>query len=172
MVNSRRPGLFRRSVTRGSLGFSYLIVIFLVFLLGLNLGAAALVWSQAVRRDKEDELIRAGQQIRSAIESYYLSSPGSVRRYPERLEQLLTDDRFVTTKRHLRRVPMDPISGSYATWQIIMAPEGGVMGVRSSAPGKPLKSRALGSEAPFTKAAERYSDWEFKYIPPQQSLRK
>ena len=40
--------------------------------------------------------------------------------------------------RHLRRLYRDPLTGS-ADWGVVKGPDGGVIGVYSQAPGKPLK---------------------------------
>ena len=67
-------------------------------------------------------------QLREAISRYH-SDKG---KYPENLDALAAD-------KYLRRVPLDPITESTATW-IVIAPEdpqkGGVYDIRSGAPGK------------------------------------
>jgi type II secretory pathway pseudopilin PulG len=113
-------------------GFTYLYALLLVAVSGAALASFAGVWSSAREREKEAELRWVGNQFRQAIGLYYERSPGSVKRFPDKLEDLLEDRRFLTTQRYLRRVYADPVTGK-ADWEPIAAPGGGVMGVRSRA---------------------------------------
>lgn len=125
-------------------GFTYLVALFLVAASGLGLAVTAEAWSQKRQREKEAELVWVGNQFRQAIGFYYERSPGSVKRYPEKLEDLLEDKRFLTTQRYLRRVYADPITGK-TDWELIRAPAGGVMGVRSAALDHPQRSDSVAS---------------------------
>jgi type II secretory pathway pseudopilin PulG len=138
-------------------GFTYLALLFFVAIAGAALAATSMAFSQAVRRDKEDQLLFAGQQIREAIGRYYERSPGSVKKYPERLEDLLFDKRYLSLQRYLRRIYTDPMTGQ-ADWAVIAAPGGGIMGIHSRSEAAPIKQ--LGGS--------RYSDWRFLYEPPTQ----
>lgn len=115
----------------GERGFTYLGALLLVAVSGAALAAFAGAWSHAREREKQAELRWVGGQFRQAIGLYYERSPG-VKRYPERLEDLVEDKRFLTTQRYLRRVYADPVTGK-ADWELIPAPAGGMMGVRSRA---------------------------------------
>jgi hypothetical protein len=44
------------------------------------------------------------------------------------LQDLLEDRRFVTMRRHLRQVYVNPMSGQ-ADWEMLVAPDGGIKGV-------------------------------------------
>ena len=81
-------------------GFTYLAVLFLVGLAGLGLATTSEFWSHARQREKEAELIWIGGQFRQAIGLYYHRSPGAVKRYPEKLEDLF----YLHNKRHLQPV--------------------------------------------------------------------
>ena len=91
-------------------GFTYLCALLLIATTGAALGAAAEAWSHARQREKEAQLIWIGNQFKQAIGLYYQRSPGTVKRYPATLEDLLQDYRFVTIQRYLRRVYADPIT--------------------------------------------------------------
>ncbi|MGB3934164.1 MAG: type II secretion system protein, partial [Burkholderiales bacterium] len=108
-------------------GFTYLAALFFVAVAGLGLAVTGELWSHARQREKETELAWVGQQFRQAIGLYYQRSPGAVKRYPERLEDLLEDKRYLTVQRYLRRVYADPITGK-ADWGLVPAPGGGIMG--------------------------------------------
>ena len=67
-------------------------------------------------------------QMRDALDKYY----GDNNRYPDQLQDLVT-------KRYLRRIPPDPITGSDKSWVVVPPKDprlGGVADVKSGAPGK------------------------------------
>jgi hypothetical protein len=129
-------------------GFTYLMALFLVAVTGASTASIAQAWSQARQREKEAELIWIGNQFKTAIGVYYQRSPGTTKRYPSKLDDLLEDRRFLTTQRYLRRVYADPLTGK-SEWELVAAPSGGVMGVRSS-----------------------YGPHEFVYVPPTLGANK
>ena len=82
----------------------------------------------SIDRSKEAVLKENLYQLRDAIGKYHADKG----RYPDTLEALAAD-------KYLRKVPLDPITDSAATW-IVVPPEdaqkGGVFDVKSGAPGK------------------------------------
>ncbi|MDH4173402.1 MAG: type II secretion system GspH family protein [Betaproteobacteria bacterium] len=82
----------------------------------------------SIDKSKEAVLKENLHQMREAISRYHADRG----KYPETLEALATD-------KYLRKVPLDPITESAASW-IVVRPEnpdkGGVYDVRSGAPGK------------------------------------
>lgn len=139
-------------------GFTYLTALFLVAALGAGLAVTGEIWSHARQRDKEAELLWIGNQFKQAIGLYYQRSPGAVKRYPEKLEDLLEDKRYLTMQRYLRKIYNDPIIGK-PHWGLVVAPGGGIMGIHSLAEGSPVNSRAQAGAA-------SYRDWRFEYLPP------
>jgi type II secretory pathway pseudopilin PulG len=158
------------SGNRRERGFTYLAMLLAVALIGIGLSAAAEVWSQSRQREKEQELLFIGDQFRRAIGLYYERTPGSVRRYPQRLEELLEDDRYLTRQRYLRRIFADPITGE-REWGIVVAPEGGIMGVFSRSADRPLKTANFSEADKAFEGASRYSQWRFTYEPASIPLR-
>ena len=137
-------------------GFTYLGLLFAIVILGFALSAAGVVWSTQIRRDKELELLYAGDQIRDALGHYYAAGG----QYPQDLQELLEDKRSIAVRRYLRRIYVDPMTGN-ADWQLIFAPEGGIMGVASQSQGKPIKVAGFSPlDSAFDKA-ECYCDWRF-----------
>lgn len=136
-------------------GFTYLTALLLVAAIGFGLTAIVEIWSQTRQREKEAELVWIGNQYRQAIGLYYHRSPGALKRYPEKLEDLLQDARFPSTQRYLRKPYKDPLT-TKAEWGLVAAPGGGIMGIYSLSDAKSLKT-ALGA---------RYTDWRFVYEPP------
>jgi len=145
-------------------GFTYLGLLLIVAAMGAGMAAFGELASQAARREKETELLFVGDAYRNAIGQYYESSPAGNKRYPQKLDALLRDERFVFTRRYLRRLYADPVTGK--EWATVQAPDGGIMGVYSKSEASPAKSGNFppGYEA-FTDA-RRYADWQFVYSQP------
>lgn len=141
-------------------GFTYLGVLALVAIMGAALGATAEVWHIAQQREKERQLLFAGQQFRLAIERYYLNSPGKDRRYPNSLDDLLKDPRHPDTRRYLRRIWRDPFTGE-AEWGLVRGRDGGIVGVHSLSGTAPLKRANFGPGEAGFEAAASYADWVF-----------
>lgn len=148
----------------GERGFTYIWILFAVALAGIVLAGAGQVWQTEARREKEVELMFVGEQFRQAIGSYYESSPGIPKRYPDSLEKLLMDDRFPKVKRHLRKIFHDPTTGK-SEWGLVKKPGAGIVGVHSLSSQRPFKRGNFPSRyAAFANAAS-YKDWEFTYLP-------
>lgn len=142
-------------------GLAYLGLLFAIAIIGIMLGTVGVVWSMQIRRDREAQLLFAGEQVRAAIGHYYAESGHG---YPPSLQELLLDSRYPQVHRHLRRLYYDPITNS-KEWGLIYAPGGGIMGVASTSKDKPLKQANFdGSETAFEKA-ECYCDWQFVFAP-------
>lgn len=154
------PGL---SASRSrQLGLTYLWVLLAVTLLGLGLGKSLEIHHQQRQREKEAELLYIGEQYRQAIRSYYLSSPGTVKRYPSALQDLLLDRRLLTVRRHIRRLYLDPITDS-ADWGIVRNREGSILGVYSQSQRRPLKQANFPEALADLEGAAEYRDWKFEF---------
>jgi type II secretory pathway pseudopilin PulG len=150
--------------TRHESGFTYLALLFFVAVMGIVLAGGGMIWSISKRRDNERELLYVGNEFRQAIGSYYERTPGTVKRYPNSLNDLLKDNRHLGAVRHLRRIYPDPMMAT-ADWGFVRAPDGGIMGVYSQAPEKPIKqSGFLSRDAEFGQA-DSYAKWRFTYQP-------
>jgi len=97
---------------RNQNGFTYLGLLFAVAMAGVALAATGTLWSTQRQREREQELLFVGNQIRQAIGSYYQRSPGLVKHYPAKLDDLLKDNRFINVQRHLRQRYLDPLTDS------------------------------------------------------------
>lgn len=145
-------------------GYTYVAMLIAVAVIGIGLAGTAEVWSVTHLREKEAELLFVGNQYRRAIARYYEATPGGGKRYPEKLEDLLEDNRYPMPLRHLRKLYPDPLTGK-PDWALIVAPGGGIMGVHSMAAGTPLKQAEFGYANPFQEAPT-YQEWRFFYEPP------
>ena len=85
--------------------------------------------------------------------------PGS-QQYPQRLENLLADNRFPNVRRHLRRIYRDPMTGS-TDWGLVRGPNGGIVGVYSTSTAQPLKTANFPKDYAAFAGAPSYRDWVF-----------
>ena len=143
-------------------GFTYLAVLFAVAIMSSGLALVGQVWRTVAVREKEAELLYAGNQYRKAIERYYLNGPGL---YPKTLADLLKDSRKPDNVRYLRRLYPDPVTGK-DDWGILKAPDGGIMGVYSQSSDTPLKQDGFRPRDQTFKGAPTYQEWRFYYEPP------
>lgn len=144
-------------------GYAYLAVLIVIVILGITMTAASSSWTQTRQREKESDLLFVGDQFRRAIQQYYESSPG-IKKYPASLDSLLLDPRYPSQRRYLRRIYRDPMT-SQATWGLITAPEGGVMGVHSLGTGTPLKQSGFPIDYRAFEGRGSYTDWQFVHRP-------
>jgi general secretion pathway protein G len=109
-------------------GFTLIELLVVMTIVALLLTLALPRYFGSIDKSKEAVLKENLHQMRESISRYYADKG----RYPESLESLVSD-------KYLRRVPVDPITESTASWQIV-APQDtektGVYDVKSGAPGK------------------------------------
>lgn len=131
--------------------------------MGIVLGSIGQVWSTALQREKEKELLFIGHQFRKAIGQYYQKSPGTDKKYPSALNDLLKDERQAATLRHLRKIYRDPMTGK-AEWALVIV-NGGITGVYSKSLEPPLKNSNFMLADKKFEEGENYGDWKFVYTP-------
>jgi type II secretory pathway pseudopilin PulG len=147
-------------------GFTYLGLLFGIALMSMVLAATATVWSVQSRRDREAMLLFVGEEVAQAIASYHDHSPaGLPPSFPKTLQDLVDDKRWPVTRRHLRRIPIDPMTGS-RDWGVIATPEGTILGVYSRSEERPLKRSGFGAQREGFAAAQACAGWRFVYVVP------
>ena len=108
-------------------GFTLIELLVFMSIVGMLLALAAPRYFSSVEKSKEAMLRQTLTVTREALDKYY----GDNGRYPDTLEVLVT-------KKYLRTMPIDPVTGSSGTW-VVVAPEGtdkgAVYDVRSGADG-------------------------------------
>jgi type II secretory pathway pseudopilin PulG len=144
-------------------GFSYVIVMFLVAVLSIVSVRGLENSLTAERREKEADLLRVGQAYRNAIMDYYQSSPGTEKALPAKPEDLLLDQRATRTRRPLRKLYRDPITGA-KEWGYVYKDDR-LIGVYSLSTAKPLKREGFPLELMNFKDAATYQNWRFVYDP-------
>lgn len=165
MTSSQRRRLVACSVPRHRRvaragGFTYIGVLVLVAIIGTVLAAAGQVWHTVQRQEKERELLFIGQEFRVALDRYARNTPRNGRRAPLRLEDLLQDPRVPGVRRYLRRIYVDPMTGS-AEWGLVQGADGEIHGVHSRSLEEPLKKDNFALRDRKFEGAARYSDWVF-----------
>jgi general secretion pathway protein G len=109
-------------------GFTLIELLVVLAILAMLLTIAVPRYFASVEKSKEAVLKENLFQMRDAI-SRYQADRG---RYPETLESLAAE-------KYLRKIPLDPITESAATWLIVPPDDpqkGGVHDVRSGASGR------------------------------------
>lgn len=148
-----RPGSAAR-------GHTLIAVLVLLALCMLGLAVVGPMWSQAVRREREQDLLHIGALYAQALTDYRAVSPGSLRQYPLRLQDLLADARFVGTVRHLRELHSDPVNPG-KPWGLERDSEGRIIGIFSLSREAPVAERAHELGVTRLAPARHYSDWKF-----------
>jgi general secretion pathway protein G len=111
-------------------GFTLIELLVVMAIVALLLSIAVPRYYGSLDKSKEAVLKENLFQLRDAIGKYHADKG----KYPESLEALATD-------KYLRRVPLDPITDSTATWVVVPPPDPqktGVYDVKSGAPGKAI----------------------------------
>ncbi len=169
---SGRPASFnsvrnvRSRSRRFDYGFTYMSALILIVVSGIALSEAGRLWQTISKREREEELLFRGDQIRRAIASYVDVAGQSSPSYPMRLEDLLKDPRFPGTKRHLRRIYHDPMTMD-GKWALILNEGGGIKGVHTRSEESPLKSGNFPAIYASFENARTYADWNFLNVPIQ-----
>ena len=140
-------------------GFTYIWVLLAIGLVAAGLAATAEVASTAARRDKEAELLFAGDQFARAIARYRASVPGS-QQYPQRLREpprrQPVPERAPASAAHLSR----PDDRQHRVG-LVRGPNGGIVGVYSTSTAQPLKTANFPKEYAAFAGAPSYRDWVF-----------
>ena len=148
-------------------GLTYVALLIAVALFGAGLALVGSLWSTEAKREREVELLFVGDQFRRAIAAYYAEAPaGQPNRFPQKLEDLVQDRRWPTTRRHLRKIFLDPMTGT-REWLLVRAPDQGIRGVNSSSDAVPLKRANFADDYANFGSAKTYREWQFVFSQPQ-----
>jgi general secretion pathway protein G len=116
-------------VNPATAGFTLIELIIVMAILALLISIAVPRYFVHIERAKEATLKQDLNVMRDAIDKFY----GDKGRYPDALEEL-------AEQRYIRNVPVDPITESNATWDVVAPPpeteaKGNVYDVKSGAQG-------------------------------------
>ena len=119
-------------------GFTLIELMVVMSIIALLISIAVPRYFHSIDNAKEATLKQSLSVMREAIDKFY----GDNQRYPATIDELVT-------KKYLRAVPPDPITGDASTW-VIIAPDaetrGGVYDIKSGAAG-------------LAKDGTPYADW-------------
>jgi general secretion pathway protein G len=117
-------------------GFTLIELLVVMVIISTLLTIAVPRYFNSVERSKETVLRQDLALMRDSLDKYF----GDNGKYPDALEDLVS-------KKYLRSLPADPITGSSETW-VIVSPDtqekGRVFDVKSGAPGRARDGTAYG----------------------------
>jgi len=153
---------------RSSAGFTYIMALVIVVIMGIMLAAVGQSWKMLMDREREEELLFRGSQYKDAITSWYKPRPGQ--RPPPALtdlKDLLKDPNTLSNTRYLRNLYKDPMTDE--DWVTIRGgTTGGIIGVFStisSSRKQPIKQANFPTGLEEFEGKTRYSEWKFVYQP-------
>ena len=153
-------------------GYTYFGLLLAVLGASLAVSAGASLLGNEARRDKETELMFAGDEIRRALELYHAKNADGPHPFPKKMEWLLRDPNQPSLQRYLRRIYRDPVhdqdvedapvaSGASGEWMVIVDANGQIVGVHSNSAREPLKRAGFPKRYEAFGQARRYSEWKF-----------
>lgn len=143
-------------------GFTFIGILIIITLSGIALSAVGIVWHQTIQRENERELLFIGDQYRAAISSYYESTPGGVKQYPKKLEDLLLDSRLPVIKRHIRRLYNDPMTANQPLG--LIKQQDYIVGVYSLSTQKAIKKTGFPTIYESFAETTTYDEWKFVVV--------
>ena len=144
-------------------GLAYLVVLFIAVALGLASTITYENYSTLAKREREAQWLFVGQQYQQAIASYYHQSPNGLKSLPTKLDDLVKDSRFVSVKRHLRQLYIDPIT--QASWQLLLNDNQQIIGVVSASKEPILQSAKIAQMLPNAENVATYAELKFVFEP-------
>ena len=109
-------------------GFTLIELLVVMTIIAMLLTIAVPRYFRTLERSRETVLRSDLGVMREAIDKHY----GDLGQYPDSLQALVE-------RRYIRAVPVDPMSKSAETWQVLVSEDSdhpGIRDVHSSAPGK------------------------------------
>jgi type II secretory pathway pseudopilin PulG len=137
-----------------------------IAIMGVAMSVAARQWKTMVQRELEADLLAKGIEIQRALALYSTAMkagrviPGEM--YPQTLADLTRQPRPF-----LRKVYLDPVS--HGEWELVRAPTGGIMGVRSRSKSRPIKQREFPLAVRHFEGRPTYYDWVFQHPNPSSA---
>ncbi len=134
----------RRIPSGRTRGFTFVELMVVITIIVILITMAIPIYNKTIIRSKESVLKTNLFTLRTVIDNYTYDKMKA----PATLQDLVSDG-------YLRDVPVDPMTGSNQTWQIIMEPPGS--GVDQSSPG--IFDVKSGSEKTSPLDGTAYGEW-------------
>lgn len=142
-------------------GYAYLLLLLTLALLAVAASGSVVLGHALERRAAERALLEVGDEFRRALQSWRRFGAAG----PATLEELLRDPRAPGVRRHLRRLPHDPMTGT-PQWGLVLDGQRRIVAVYSLAAGRPLQRTGFDALAqPGFEDAESYAQWRFGLAP-------
>jgi hypothetical protein len=150
-------------------GYTYFGLLLAILAASLAVSAGVTLLTNDMRRDKEAELLFAGDEIRRALELYHSKNTAGMQPFPRTLDALLRDPNQLSVQRYLRKIYRDPmhdpdLPGAVAEngfWVLIRDGNGQIVGVHSNSMREPLRTSGFPKQYEGFRQAKRYADWHF-----------
>ena len=113
-------------------GFTFVWLLLALVLLGLGSQQVFVSVAREELSAKTRQQARLLKTYNDALQAYYLASPGTEKRFPMELQELLLDQRMIQTTRHLRKLYGDPLQPGLAptqAWGLIRNGKGQISGI-------------------------------------------
>lgn len=154
---------------RGERGFTYILILVALIVMGIMAGTASETAYMALQRDRERQLLFAGFAYYHAIRQFHQANG----HYPRALNDLVNDPNSLH-RVYLRQLYPDPMQSPQELrgdtgWRLIRAADGGIAGVASRSDKEPLKKVDFPPGFEKFENSARYSEWEFEYAPNAQN---
>ncbi|MDY7574742.1 type II secretion system protein [Actimicrobium sp. CCI2.3] len=149
-------------------GFAYVGLMVLIALLGLVAAVGIRTGAALQRTQLEQALLNTGAQFSDALKSYADATLPGQPEQPESLQELLLDPRFPVVRRHLRKIPVDPLTGGTAWGISFLSGKSGVVGVYSLSDARPVKLANFDERFQAFEDKKIFRDWLFG--PDQASI--
>ena len=142
-------------------GYTYIGLLIVIAVLSFLSASSLHIGVMVHRRVAEQELLDRGYRLSLALDSYASLTPSGQNPYPQSINDLLRDPRFPKkVVRHLRRIEVDPMTGT-AVWGTVPPEKGvGIGGFHSLSEQKVLRKDF---NPPFRDFVDLplYRDWVF-----------
>lgn len=153
-------GTGKREYARQNAGFTYLMALLMVMVIGVMLAKVSQGWQELMQREREQELLFRGGQYQMALSRWhYPGGTGQVATPLTDLRHLLRDPRTFTNVRYLRQLYQDPMTGK--DWELIRDPVRGIIGVVSTSRLRPFKQDGFSTLQKDFINRQSYHDWQF-----------
>lgn len=150
-------------------GIAYMALMVAVAVLGLTATYSVRVGAAFSRHDAEEELLHVGMLVQRALHSYANASPPGAPRAPLSLDELLRDARYPGKVRHLRRIPVDPMTG-HDDWILVRTIDGRIAAIHSRSKEKPLKRTGFEPALSYLDECEATSYQQWVFFGPRDAL--
>jgi general secretion pathway protein G len=97
-----------RRIRNGKAGYTLIELIIVMAIISVLVGIAVPIYTRAIQRSKETVLKQNLFNLRTVIDEYTFDKKAA----PQALEDLVAEG-------YLRAIPVDPITGSDRTWEVI-----------------------------------------------------